>query len=398
MNSRDRGDLVFTSGWPEVVAVETSSRIPRFWATAWLIGLSGKSLAFNTLKPRLRHIGSLYRFCDSHFGTHSLDEAISHQDTQTLQQQFEQFHLHLTAENTPTSGTKQRWDAAKTFLLDILAHFSVKNESVGRLCVVLRNIKVRKPKKKGFKFARALPRTTLHELIDIARPESPRNPFETESTRWRNWLIINLLLLLGLRRGELLLLTVDALKHDLDPATGELVRWLDVTTVEEEDERTTKPSIKTEESHRQIPVSEEIAELYERYVVDFRDKSGTHPFLLTARGGSALSAESVNALLRKISSEISHDAMEQFIKRTGGKKQVSPHDLRHTCATAMFRAFLKVDKDRELTLQRMRAFFGWSPESEMPEHYARSAIHDDLISAWSTLFQRQVAQIASFRK
>ncbi|MCZ8112338.1 MAG: tyrosine-type recombinase/integrase [Betaproteobacteria bacterium] len=393
MSNRDRSDLVYTSAWPEVVAVETSSRIPRFWVVAWLSGLNGKALAFNTLRPRLRHVGALYRFCDQHFGEKSLDEAISNLDAATLQRQLEHFHLHLTAEDAPSSETKQRWDAAKTFLLDVLAHFSVADESVARLRSFIRNIKVRKSRKKGIKFGRALPSRTLFELLEIARPDSPRNPFLGESTRWRNWLIVNLLLLLGLRRGELLLLTIDALKQDVDPETGQLVCWLDVTTVDDEDERSTKPSIKTETSHRQIPVSEEISELYERYVTDFREQSDSHPFLMTARGGSALSAESVNAMLASMSSELGRDATDQFSKRTGGKKRISPHDLRHTCATAMFRAFLKVDNNRELSMQRMRAFFGWSADSDMPEHYARSAINDDLLKTWRTLFQRQLDQI-----
>ncbi|WP_213233897.1 hypothetical protein [Caballeronia sp. NK8] len=73
--------------------------------------------------------------------------------------------------------------------------------------------------------------------------------------RVRNWLIVNVLLLAGLRRGELMLLECRALKSDIDADTGDLIYWLDVTTTTELDPRHSAPSIKTAPSHRQVPVS-----------------------------------------------------------------------------------------------------------------------------------------------
>ena len=82
---------------------------------------------------------------------------------------------------------------------------------------------------------------------------------------------------------------------------------------------------------------------------------------------------------------LGQDAKDLFFERSGGKERISPHDLRHTCATARYSLFMAQDGNRELAFQRMRAFFGWSIKSEMPEHYARAAIQDDLLRTWNTL-------------
>lgn len=53
--------------------------------------------------------------------------------------------------------------------------------------------------------------------------------------------------------------------------------------------------------------------------------------------------------------------------------------------------FMELNPNRELAIQRMRAFFGWSVKSAMPEHYARAAIQDDLMQAWNKLFAEKTS-------
>ncbi|MEJ1126384.1 tyrosine-type recombinase/integrase [Variovorax sp. CCNWLW225] len=241
-----------------------------------------------------------------------------------------------------------------------------------------------------FQFVRALPTLTVTDLLSIADPHSLRNPFKGEATKWRNWLIVNLLLLGGLRRGEILLLQADSAKSDVDPNTRELVSWLNVTTHFGTDDRTTRPSLKTAHAHRQIPISAGLADLFEYYVAVHRQTTAPHGFLLTSKTGTPLSAESVTKLFQKLTRALTDEARAHFSERTGGKETVSPHDLRHTCATARYSMFMALDSNRELALQRMRAFFGWSYSSSMPEHYARAAIEDDLIRTWNLLFDTKV--------
>jgi integrase len=203
-------------------------------------------------------------------------------------------------------------------------------------------------------------------------------------------LVVLLLLLCGLRRGEALLLTVDSLKHDLDRQSGEVRYWLDVTTTDDDDRRSSKPGIKTSESHRQVPISVDLASLIETYIAQHRSDDGEARYLLTAEDGVELSAESVNKLLAQLSAAIAPAALQRFTERTGGKKRISSHDLRHTCATVRYGLFIAADPDRELAFQRMRAFFGWAIESEMPAVYARAAIEDDLMKSWSDAFDKRV--------
>lgn len=390
--------LIATRAAPPLILVDPIRLLPRFWAIAWSVCHAGRVPAANTLKNQLRHIDAFYSLCDERFGRDSLDTALSTRDAVGLQRMVEAFYLSLTSNPNYNSTTVQRWDAVRGFIQSITRQLGVGCESLRALSASIEATgRIRPPRRGGFKFARALPGNTLIDLLKVAEPGSSRNPFDGERVQWRNWLILHLLLLCGLRRGEAMLLTVDALKQDVDPDTGEWVYWLDVTTTEGDDPRATRPSVKTDESHRQIPVSASFAVLCERYVNEFRKSSDVHGFLLTSRGGRPLSAESLSKIFEKLSAALSRDAMGLFRARAGGKRHVSPHDLRHTCATARYSTFMAQQSDRELTMQRMRAFFGWSVNSKMPELYARAAVQDDLLRSWNGLFDRRVHSLRALK-
>ena len=344
----------------------------------------------------LRHIGSFYEFCDEHFGVDALDSSISERDAESFQEMVERFHVALTSESDYTTTTVQQWDAVRGFAKASAKRLAVKSDAWRAVSSLLDNMSpIRAPKRGRVRYVRALPASTLVDLLSVAEPGSARNPFLGATTQLRNWFIVNLLLLCGLRRGEALLLSIDALKQDIDPDTSELVHWLDVTTTGDEDDRATRPSIKTDQSHRQVPVSASLADLYGLYLSDGREPSEEHGFLLTARGGAPLSAESLNKVMRQLTAVLEAGPLKRFRERTGGKSNVSPHDLRHTCATARYSMFMATEPNRDLTLQRMRAFFGWSLTSDMPELYAHSAIQDDLLRSWNRLFDDRVHLLRS---
>ena len=387
--------LVETGARPDIVLVDPLCLLPRYWATAWSLSLTGRRPARNTRKTQLRHIGAFYCFCDAKFGVHSLDAAIGERSAVTFQNMVEGFHIHLTAEPDFNTTSAQQWDVVRAFARFWAKRFAPGNDAWRALSSLIDNMAaIHPPPRNRLRFVRSLPPATLIDLQAIAEPRSSRNPVRGLGTQVRNWLIFNLFLLCGLRRGEVLLLSIDALKEGVDEDTGELARWLDVTTTGEEDDRSTRPSMKTEQSHRQIPISSSLAELYDHYVNDVRARSD-HGFLLTASNGSPLSAESVNKHMRQLSLVLEARALKEFRDRTGGKAYVSPHDLRHTCAAAKFGQFMAIDSNRELALQRMRAFFGWSPKSEMADHYARSAIQDDLLNSWNRLFDSRTNLLRS---
>lgn len=390
--------LIRSPAVPRVIVVDPVRLLPRLWATAWSYLITAHALSDNTLKLRLGHIDAFYLFCDERFGHDALDDALSRRDAEKVQLMAESFYVSLTADPNYNSTAVQRWDSVQAFLQRLARRLSPSDHAWAGLAVLLPTMKVRRPKNGRVEFKRALPATTLSDLLAVAHPDSPRNPFRGHFVRERNWLIVNLLLLCGLRRGEALLLEVDSLKREIDPDTGELVHWLDVTTNFDYDPRLTKPSMKTRQSHRQIPISADLANLYDHYVDNVRVPSDDHPYLVTSSQGSPLSAESLTKLFEKFYRALSPAAQDRFFESSGGKEQISPHDLRHTCATARFRMFMRQDPNRDLALQRMRAFFGWSVTSQMPDHYARAAIQEDLMQTWNAHFDQRLDHLRSQAK
>ncbi|MGH7428019.1 MAG: tyrosine-type recombinase/integrase [Candidatus Methylomirabilaceae bacterium] len=353
-----------------------------------------------TLKATLRHIGWFYEMCDRRYGAHSLDQALGENSASTVLSMVSDFYLELTQDTAVTNATVVRWGAVRTFLKGLVTQLITRSPAWASVDAYLDSVgKIRRPSRGKFRFVRALPDSVLAEVLQVAHPHSDRNPFEDPGVRLRNWLIVHLLVLGGLRRGELLLLVLDSLKHDVDHKTGQITYWLDVTNTDEDDDRATRPSIKTEASHRQVPISDDLAELYEHYVSDVRvsDQEDT-TYLITSMRGTGLSAESVTKIFEGFTSALSEESRQRFRVRSGGKAHISPHDLRHTCATARYPSFLAKEGDKELALQRMRAFFGWSIQSEMPELYARSAIQDDLLRTWNDVFDKRISGLRRLQK
>lgn len=389
--------LLKTPGTAARVLVDPVTSLPRFWACVWASSLETQGLKESTLSAQLRHIDALYEHCDERHGRGSLDRALGAVDISVIRAMVSDFYLSLTGQDV--SGTAHlRWNAVQGFIRGLGKQLG-GHDPVWLALVEYTDLfgKIRRPSKGKVLGVRALPDVTLLDLLQVAQPESERNPFVDQRVRERNWLIVNLLLLCGLRRGEMLLLVVDSLKRDVEPTTGEITYWLDVTSTEEEDERAYRPSIKTLDSHRQVPISAELAELYEHYVGEVRIE-GPHAFLLTSERGLALSAESVTKMFEVLTTALSDEALEKYRIQSRGKRHISPHDMRHTCATARYSLFMGSGADKELTLQRMRAFFGWSVTSKMPELYAHAAIKDDLLRAWDDAFDKRIEGLRGIRE
>jgi len=386
--------MVKTGALPDLVIVDPHRMLPRFWATVWSLSNQGHALAENTRKTTLRHIDVFYSFCDDRYGVDSFDSAVSSRDAARTQELVEAFYLNLTSAKNYSTTAVQRWDAVRRFMVHLASHRSASCEAWRSLRSTLSAMgRMRKPQRGRVRFIRSIPASTLFDLLEVGNPASDRNPFQGVRIKNRNWLILNMLLLVGLRRSELMLLTCDALKSDVDTKSQEVVYWLDVTAGTESETRSTAPSMKTEQAHRQVPISPELANLYQQYIAESRYDSSEHGYAFTAATGAPLSAEAVTKIFHALSGAISPKALKKFSDRTGGKAHISPHDLRHTCATAYYATFMDCEQDRELTFQRMRAFFGWSVNSAMPEHYARAAIQEDLMQAWGRLFDLKISAL-----
>ena len=128
---------------------------------------------------------------------------------------------------------------------------------------------------------RALPASVVEDLLEVANPEHPRNPYRDLSSRWRNYALLLLLLTVGLRRGEALLLQPNSIRDEFDRRTGRRMVWLNVWESPEDDPRHQRPSIKTILSSRQIPLDESVVPVVDHYVDEHR-RAQPHAFLFAS--------------------------------------------------------------------------------------------------------------------
>ncbi len=235
----------------------------------------------------------------------------------------------------------------------------------------------------------------LHELLD---PESLHNPFRNDQTRWRAFVIFLILLRQGLRRGEMLLLPADAVKSGFDSTQQRVRYWMNVeeNQYEPHDPRYYKPSIKNTNSIRRIPLNESTAIVIEKYAANYRGRP-SHSFLLNSQFDLPLSHEALTKLFEKISKLMPSDAMQELKDRTG-KTSITPHDLRHTCCVVRLNELLNRGDSMDEALQKLRAFFGWSRNSDMPRKYARAVFEDRYANVWSKVFDSRVETLRALPK
>lgn len=207
-----------------------NSKLPRFWSAVWAL-LHCSGLAPSTVKLKLSHIEALYQHIDNIGG--SLDDALTELDFATLGSALEAYFTSLRNVPIPSSTALIKWNTAFHFVRDTCERIS-RNPAAGNKMEAIRDQMSRldrlylglRPYRKRFGgHVRALPRSVVTELLDLAAPGSLTNPFAQEATQWRIYCLVMLLLYQGLRRGEALSLKADALQSQRDPKTGEF-RWL----------------------------------------------------------------------------------------------------------------------------------------------------------------------------
>lgn len=379
-------------------ALFDSNGLPRYWATIWSLYQTA-DLSAGTLRKHLSDIEALYQFSDKLKGIGALDDAIGYVDIDALGEILEAYFISIRNQSTVTESAQQRWRSAYQFLSDVILRLSKSNLPTVRLQSIQNRLdrleqlyaQLRIGRKRSQETLRALPAFVVEALYEMLDPESSTNPFRDTRSKWRVFIVFVLLLHQGLRRGELLILPADTIKHGFDPQFDRERYWLSVVENpdEEMDRRYSKPSIKTHHSIRQIPVSEVTANLAHEYVANYRGKPA-HSFLMNSQRGTPLSAESVTKIFQKITCSLPSSVLKDLKNRTG-KSSISAHDFRHTCAVVRLNQLLINGDSMEEALQKMRTFFGWSRSSDMPRKYARAVFEDRLASVWNNAFDERVA-------
>jgi len=380
------------------VLVNPNIARPRYWATVWAC-VDGVGLAESTLQRKLHAIDALYKSVSDQIGSDQLDLLIADLNFELIETCLAGFFTQLSNESAQSGAdVSPRWAAAFGFLkstLSRLAQTSTKarriEETHAHLLRLERLYSSLKPLRKKRPIAlRALPAVVVADIYDIIDPNSSRNPFRIERNRWRNFILVILLLHQGLRRGEALLLPADAIKEGHHPDTGEVKYWVNISPLPTStvDDRSEKPSIKTSASIRQIPVADEIANLINSFTSNWRGKQ-SHPFLISNTQGKPLSLRFVGMIFKSISQELSSEARQALIDNMREPK-ISAHDLRHTCAVVRLTHFLDSGIPMDEAVEHLRAFFGWALVSEMPRHYARAYFENRLTAVWEDSFDTHV--------
>jgi integrase len=198
-----------------------------------------------------------------------------------------------------------------------------------------------------------------HELEAIRKAIAPSETTDgwrfprvfSPGTRFRNWLMFETALELGLRRGELLKLKVASLPRGSD--TGiRVIRYPD----DPEDTRAREPAVKTAE--RILPAPRGLLGLMNIYLTSLPPVgrvSGMSPYLFVTVTGAPTSIDR------------SDDIIEDIAGYSG--VDVSWHRLRHTWAEKMAQLLC----EKPTGLDQLQWLGGWTnPES--PKRYIQNAI------------------------
>ena len=211
---------------------------------------------------------------------------------------------------------------------------------------------------------RSLTDAQLEIIRAVIRPNATENPFP-QRVQLRNWLMIELLLETGMRRGELLKL------HTTDINQGSEHAYVSINDREHdpEDPRAEEPALKTHS--RTVGISSQLYRVYERYIQCERRpiRNGkriklSFRYLFISDRGRPLSIRALANVLDRLFLKIDLTYPKLL-------SNLSAHDFRHTFADR-FLAYLLETRNYELerAMDELRRVCGWSDTSPMPRRYA----------------------------
>ena len=359
---------------------------PRYCATIWIDFLNGH-LSSGTLDRYVNAVASIYRAAERMCPPVDLDKALLEPDLDNVEAVLTSYLLVQQS-----SGNLRHWHLALRFVTSILEYVvgiddPVRVRRMRSIRQRFQQLSVR-PRQPGPRI-RSLPLSALENLYEIFYPLSESNPFRSEKQRWRNFVIFLLLTELGLRKGELLALECDAIKHQTDLATGRPVIWINVdSSAQDLDKRSRPARLKNANSRRELPISLELAKAIETYALNYRGDP-PHPFLFSSSEDTPLAASSLDLVLVTASESLSARAIHDL--GSAGIGKLGAHGLRHTSVVIRLQRFIHAGMEMEDALARLRPFYGWSRTSTMPFHYARAYFDPKYLDVFDDTFKSHLS-------
>ncbi|GAM64598.1 putative site specific recombinase [Vibrio ishigakensis] len=205
-------------------------------------------------------------------------------------------------------------------------------------------------------------------VLGTVRPDSSNNPWTVDAVKYRNQLIVNLLLQIGCRKGE----SLNIKTTDIMTGTSgmEVNIWRDPDS--KVDPRVNQPCVKT--LSRTVEIAPELSEMLEHYILNYRSQvkgANTCPYLFISHQNGARQAVPMSlSALNKVFSELS--------VKVGFK--VKPHGLRHTWNDRFSEAVEEAIETGDVTLEEvedMRNWLqGWKEGSGSSKVYTRRFKHN----------------------
>lgn len=397
-------NLVFSSGERFPVLMNRMTGIPDFDATHYLSSqLRARNLAAATLHSAARSIMVGYqvlgllgvelndRLANNRVLTlGEIDDLVTHfswtqdhlraelnekQERQAPHQTLKIFNLESVRKSAPkqlvaptvcddTAATRLlyfrdflRWKADGKLLTlspDDACHFTLRQATD----TVINAINARLPKAavgNDRDAPQGLADNETQSLLEIIQLESPLNPWKSHFVRVRNRLLVQILLNLGPRKGEVLGLKVG----DINFRTNELT--IHRRADDASDPRGVQPNAKTKA--RVLPLHSDLARGLHHYL-KFREntnKAKFHPFLFVANGSGR--PMSISAL----------DRIFQDIKESHPRKfkRLSPHIPRHTWNDKFSELMDEAGVDHGDEARARAYSMGWDPGSGTVATYSR---------------------------
>jgi integrase len=350
--------IVLDTGERLPCLVDAASWIPARVALRWAMRYRRYRVQSSTLAANLRVLGKVYRWTQETAGF-DLDDRLT--EGRTLQnREIESLARSLRGNASVQALDTGAFDQHLAIVEDFLK-WSLDSENRGgrrsldlaqlaqernRIGLILRSLR------SGAHASDRIEPLEEAEIRTIRNSIGPRRDAQgvlsfpevfSAHTRLRNWLMFEVALELGIRRGELLKLRLDSLPRGGEDGIRVLRRPDDP-----HDSRSKEPAVKTAE--RVIPASRSLLAAIRAYLTYPRPMgrvSGRSPYLFLARSGSP----------------VSMDTADDVIAAIGEHSGVSPlswHRLRHTWAERMAEALA----DQPNGMDRLVYLGGWTnPQS-----------------------------------
>lgn len=331
--------IVLDTGERLPCLVDAASWIPARVALRWAMRYRRYRVQSSTLAANLRVLGKVYRWTQEAAGF-DLDDRLTGGRTlqnREIESLARSFRGNTSAQELDTGAFDQHLAIVEDFL-----KWSLDSENRGgcrsldlaqlaqernRIELILRSLR------SGAHASDRIEPLEEAEIRAIRNSIGPRRDAQgilsfpevfSAHTRLRNWLMFEVALELGIRRGELLKLRLDSLPRGGDDGIRVLRRPDDP-----HDSRSKEPAVKTAE--RVIPASRNLLTAIRAYLTYPRPLgrvSGRSPYLFVARSGSPVSMDTADDVIAAIG-------------KHSGVSPLSWHRLRHTWAERMAEAFAR---------------------------------------------------------